>query len=375
VVSGAERQAYLTAKALLKRNVEVSVLTRRYAGLPSFERVEGIPVYRLAAPGNRMAASLSFTVASLLWLAGNRENWTILHGFQLLSPTTIAVLAKLILGGRVVARMACSSAGGTRFGDVNRIRQAPMTALRRHLLGYVDVFVVLNEEGRRDLAEFGLGERPVRLIPNGVDTELFCPYPRSRLAAKRRGLGLPVEGTIGVFVGRLSESKGLDRLLAAWRGVIRDSRKAAYLVIIGSGTLGPRLEAWANGLGKNVRFLGTRDHVQDYLQAADLFVLPSLAEGMSNALLEAMACGLPVVATDVGGSGEVIESSMNGIVVPPDDVDALHTAISYLIHHPAQARELGQAARQTIVARYSVDAIVDQYLALYASVMASEEAP
>lgn len=375
VVSGAERQAYQLATRLVRRGEKVWVLTRRYRSLSLFERIDGVTVHRMPAPGNQIVASLTFTFTSLLWLARNRSNWSVLHAFQLLSPTTIALIAKLALGGHVVARMACSSGGGTLYGDINHIRQGPLVNLRRRLLRHADVFVVLNEEGQRDLVEFGLGDRPVCLIPNGVDTDLFHPLSKPYSVEKRQALSLPTKGRIVGFVGRLHQSKGLDILLNAWRQASGDLAETVYLVIVGEGNLRPQLEAQISNLAQHVIFLGRRENVAEYLQAVDVFVLPSLAEGLSNALLEAMSCGLPVVATAIGGSPEVIENNINGLLVPPDDVDALSNAILHLLHHPEQAQRFGQAARQTILARYSIETAVDQYVRLYASLTNSEDEP
>jgi glycosyltransferase involved in cell wall biosynthesis len=368
-IGGAERQAYQLATRLSQRGVPVYVLTRRHRGLASFESLDSVPVHRLPAPGNRIVASAVFTLAALLWLAWNRNRWSVLHTFQLLSPTTVAVLAKSVLGGHVVARMACSSGGGTRYGDVNHIREGPFVGLRRRLLRRADVFIVLNDEGRRDLVDFELSDRSIQSIPNGVDAELFCPLSGPSVAEKRRSLDLPLEGRFVVFVGRLHPAKGLDVLLNAWRQVVVDLTEAAYLIIIGEGELRSKLETQAGDLAPYVIFLGRRDKVVDYLQVADVFALPSRAEGLSNALLEAMACGLPVVATAVGGAPEVIEDNVNGRLVPLNDALALSNAISHFIQHPEQARQLGEMARRTIQQRYSIDAMVDRYVNLYASLM------
>ena len=101
------------------------------------------------------------------------------------------------------------------------------------------------------------------------------------------------------------------------------------------------------------------------MNCADLFVLSSHSEGLSNALLEAMACGLPAVATAVGGAPEVIEDGVNGLLVPADDDAALADALLRLVRDPGVAGQLGEAARQTILARYSMEAVVDRYVNLY----------
>jgi glycosyltransferase involved in cell wall biosynthesis len=110
---------------------------------------------------------------------------------------------------------------------------------------------------------------------------------------------------------------------------------------------------------------GWVDDVLVYLQAADLFVLPSRAEGLSNALLEAMAAGLPVVATRVGGTADVIISGENGLLVPPEDASALAEALTSLFQNTARKEELGCAARRTVETRYAISSVAACYLELY----------
>ena len=106
--------------------------------------------------------------------------------------------------------------------------------------------------------------------------------------------------------------------------------------------------------------------IQRFYQIADIFVLPSRMEGLPNAVLEAMACGLPVVATAVGGSPEIIENGVNGLLVPANDADALATAILNYLQHPRRAQEQGLAARKTVLARYPMDGVAERYSMLYA---------
>ena len=183
-------------------------------------------------------------------------------------------------------------------------------------------------------------------------------------SALRDRLGL--RGRVALFAGRLDAQKGLTGLLAAWKDVVARMPEAT-LVVAGAGPQQAHLTELAASLGlaQRVRFCGMQEDLVPWLQAADLFVLPSLSEGLSNALLEAMACALPCVATRIGGNTELIAEGINGRLVEPGDEAALAEAMASLLSDPEQAAELGRRARATVTERYPLPMIGRRYLALY----------
>jgi len=198
-------------------------------------------------------------------------------------------------------------------------------------------------------------------IPNGVDVERFAPATPAERQALRRNLHLP-DTPLFMFVGRLTVAKGLDILLNAWAQ--RDAALAdACLTLVGDGELRERLvqQAHSLGLDRSVIFTGSTTDTAPYLRAADAFVLPSRTEGMPVALLEAMACGLPCIATRVGGSAELIDDGQHGRLIAPEDVGALMRALPEALSMPVW----GERARQRIVERYAMDAVAQRYIGLY----------
>lgn len=177
-----------------------------------------------------------------------------------------------------------------------------------------------------------LGASPDRviLVPNGVDRRIFRPRDRTQA---RSSLGLPENGRIFLFVGRLEREKGLDELVAAFRELAKESSETISLVIVGEGSIGERLSLECKGL-RNVVFTGSRPaaDVAQYLAAADVLVLPSWAEGTPNVVLEALAAGRPIVATHVGGIPDVVRQDHTGLLVPPRDVAALTSAMHQALH-------------------------------------------
>jgi L-malate glycosyltransferase len=158
-------------------------------------------------------------------------------------------------------------------------------------------------------------------------------------------------------VGRLEWRKGHDVLLAAAE---RLRGRRAQVLLVGDGPLAEELgrRAAALGVASDVRFTGTLDDVRPALAAMDVFVLPSREEGMSNALMEAMAAGRPIVASDVGGNGEVLDGGQLGVLVPPDDALALADAVGALLDDGPRAAALATAARDVVTARFGARAMV-----------------
>ena len=155
-------------------------------------------------------------------------------------------------------------------------------------------------------------------------------------------------------------------MLQAWR-LVQQQMPEAQLLIVGSGPLQQTLTRMAQALGvtASVEFAGLQSDVPAQLHRGAIAVLPSRWEGMPSAVLEAMACGLPCVATRVSGSEDIIEPGVNGLLVEPEDYEDMARALLTLLRDPARARQYGQAARATIENQYSLDHIIDGYINLY----------
>ena len=236
--------------------------------------------------------------------------------------------------------------------------------VRRALSPLVHHFVTVSTDLRRWLIEdVGIPATKVTAIHNGVDLSRFGRV--GQLEARAR-LALPANVPIIGTVGRLDPVKdqvGLVRAIAA----IRVEYPAALLVVAGDGPCRAELAQVAATLGQadHVRLLGSRDDIPAVLSALDVFVLPSIAEGISNTVLEAMATGLPVVATRVGGNPELIEHEVSGTLVPRQNTTALAAAIVTYVGDPIQRRRHGEAARQRATGQFSLERMAEAYADLY----------
>jgi glycosyltransferase involved in cell wall biosynthesis len=204
----------------------------------------------------------------------------------------------------------------------------------------------VSEHLRHQAIRMGASAERTRAVRNGCDTSVFRLTDR---AAARAGLGLDAESEVVIFVGWIAPTKGLRELVDAVTR-LRISHPRLQLFCIGEGALQPELEARAKdaGLGRSIRFLGWRDspEVASWLAAANVFCLPSYAEGCPNSVIEALACGRPVVATNVGGIPELVDSE-SGILVAPQDSEALAEALSEALSRPWDEPRISQRSQRS----------------------------
>lgn len=238
--------------------------------------------------------------------------------------------------------------------------------LTRRTLRRADAVVAVCRALERQIDELAGGEVRTEVVYNGVDTDLFHPPAEGRRAARKR-VGLPEAGTGICSVSRLVREKGICELMEAFRHVAQD-RPELWLVLVGEGPLREEVRSAAveHGLSHRVFLPGGVEHreVATWLRACDVFTLPSHAEGLPMVVLEAMACGLPVVASRVGGMPEVVDESV-GSMVPPQNVDRLAKALSALLEDADRREEMGREAaarvRKTFTWERSASSLTEIY--------------
>lgn len=217
-----------------------------------------------------------------------------------------------------------------------------------------------------------IGVRASKIVQiyNGVDQHRFRP---GKAVVPRAGFADGEHVVIGT-VGQLRPEKNQRLLIDAFAKLARRQPRLAdrlRLVIVGDGPGSEALQrqAEATGLGDQIWLAGARHDVPDLLRSFDVFVLPSKTEGISNTILEAMSSGLPVVATDVGGNGELIVDGQTGLLVPADDSEAMAGALERYLTEPVLRTAHGEASRARVLERFSLDAMVGAYTELYDSLL------
>ena len=202
------------------------------------------------------------------------------------------------------------------------------------------------------------------LIPNGVPTDEYAPDPDTR-AQWRQAHGIEPHATVLVHVGRFAPPKNHALLVEVFAQVRADA--PLYLLLVGGGELEDAVREQVAGLGleSRVRFLGIRADVADILRASNVFVLSSRVEGNPLSVMEAMAAGLPVVSTVVGGVPELVRNGETGLLVPSEDAGALMRAVQALVDDPVRRQAMGAAARRHAVAHFDIRHTVRGYEQLY----------
>lgn len=407
MVGGTEKQALVHGRSLQERGFEVTILTLRHnRSWLSREEIEGVPVIRVAgivlggreklpAPLRKVMYLFGLLIMScILWQ--HRHRYDVLHLYHLgLEALPVAMVCRLTANPLIISvRAADSGKSSKQYNDSTllagpldastswlRIEKrdqfegdlavleslgSPVVYLTRSLLQSVSaVIVVISSRMRSYLVEHDFKMPDVRLIPNSVDIKRFHPdftytsEPASRDQRNERARQV-------VCVAKLRYPKGIDVLLQAWY-LVHQQAPMARLIIVGDGPLSNQLTRMSEelGIGDSVEFAGLQSDIPTQFHRGALAVLPSYREGMPNTVLEAMACGLPCVATRVSGSEDIIQHGVNGLLVEPGDYHNLAKALLKLLRDPELAQQYGQAARASIEQHYTLESITDTYIALY----------
>jgi glycosyltransferase involved in cell wall biosynthesis len=375
MIGGAEKQAKLLAQALTKRGITVGIVTGWWKfGTPRKEVIDGIRVFRnfccwgiFGLNRNRairMVGGLIYMMSLAAYLFFHRREYDIIHVHQVLYPAFIStVIAKGILKKPVLAKMGCSGL----TSDIKNLECFPLGSLQLgYLVKKLDYLVTVNHEGIEEFQALGYPLPRIQYIPNGVVPSLDGKTQYDQV--------LFVITTV-----RLDKQKGIDILLKAWAR-IETYENNLKLLILGCGPLESELKNMSQslGVGDSVKFIGEVIHVEEYLKKSDIFVLASRAEGMSNALLEAMSHGLTCIATNISGNAELMgmgdDSKIpkgdfiavpNGLLIQPEDIEGLTKAILFLVKNQKEREDLGINGHQYIQKNFSIELVADKYINLY----------
>jgi glycosyltransferase involved in cell wall biosynthesis len=413
-LGGSEVQAEKQARRLQALGHDVTIVTlRHYRQWKPKEVLDGLPVVRVGGIYRRdgrlnigRLGYLPAAIAVLLKLWRLRHSYEVIHAFLLSPPTAIAALIGKIIRKPVIINISNAGPGEaqraqlvehgallmadslteTSFlkvdmkdwkagaGDIDHLAQLVLGKAMLDFLRKSNAFYrILSTRSHSYLTSRGFRAEQIVHIPGSVDTERFQPSPERHPDPARPERDI-------ICVARLEYAKGVDVLVHAWARMLREpSEWRAHLKprlrLVGWGECRAQIERIVAGLGiqGSVEFLGLRTDVVDLLQQSWGFVIPSRWEGMPNALLEAMACSLPCVATRVSGSEDIISDGINGILVEPEQPAEMAQALRRIIEGTELAQRLGQAGRATVVRNYQLTTIVGQCLELYRRLLAGEK--
>jgi glycosyltransferase involved in cell wall biosynthesis len=405
-IGGAQIRAEKQARQLRNLGHDVMIVTLRLKR--QWERkmlIHGLPVVRVGGlyklDGTLRIGRLGIwpvSIGMFLVLWRLRRAYDVIHVFQITPLAAVATIIGKLTHKPVV--VSCMGVGPTQeeslqlepkaalmadtLSNISFLQIAPSKArvyaddinnLVQNTLGGHTIlnflrrsnayYQALSTRSCAYLASWGIRRERIVYIPGSVDTEKFRPILEQCPNPKR-------PERMVICVARLAYSKGIDVLLHAWRRMISTSSEwrlplKPKLRLVGNGELRPQLERMVAELNiqDSVEFLGSRSDIVDLLQQSWGFVLPSRSEGMPNALLEAMACGLPCIATCVSGSEDILADGLNGMLVESEQPVQMAHALRRLIEDTELAQRLGQEGRATVVREYQLIHIVQRCLDLY----------
>ena len=369
VESGAERQALAQGKELVRLGHTVHVVTHALPGLPDEEDVAGVRVHRWvrsSARGPMFGVSFVAGAVRALRRLRARHGLDVVHTHQALWEGVAAGVARCGLLRGVPTLVQPASSG--YYGEAEELARTKGAGVLRRLILRNDAFVAISADIERQWLALGVPARRMVRIASGVEGGHFRP------GGPGPGCDRP-GGPQVVFTGRLHPQKNLDVLIDAWRAVA--GATGASLVLVGQGPERERLAAKVEALGvrDHVRFTGPVADVAEALRAADVFVLPSVAEGMSNSLLEAMATALPSVASDIGGNQDLLGPGGAGVLVAGSSPESWAEALIGLLNDPARRARLGAAARRRVDEEFDIARVVARYVALYRELVGGGRRP
>lgn len=368
LVGGAEVMAARLATGLHSKGAATTILTARWqTDWPAEIEHHGVRVVRLPNPRARGWGTWRYMQSVGRWLRQYRSSFDLVYVSMLKHDAYAVVTAAR--GGRFPVVLRAEGAGLT--GDCHWQLEANCGLRIKRRCQRAEALVAPSPAIERELIVAGYSRGRIHYLPNGV----AIPEPRdaaSRAAARADlaeadpSLAIGNDAPLAVYTGRLHVMKGLDHLIRAWSDVLKQVPNAR-LWLVGDGPHRDKLNELIGHLGLwgFVNLAGPFDDVEDFLRAADLFVLPSLEEGMSLSLLEAMAIGLPVVASDIPANEAIVADGISGRLTPPRDTRRLTEVIVELIQDRGLAERLGAAGRRHVSRSYSLDAMIERHLDLF----------
>lgn len=371
LVGGTERAMAGLATEFRARGLAVTLLTARWEpAWPTKLVFCGVPVVRLPQPPTGPWGTLYYMFQLARWLRRHRRQYDLVY-VSMLKQDAAAALLSVAHRASVVLR---AEQGGAA-GDCHWQRETWGGRWIGRRCRAASAWVAPTPAIAAELRQAGYAEQRIRTIPDGVP--IPPPSNLAIRAAARQALGdtqeqlrLDTAAPLAVYTGRLHPDKGLYYLLKAWRQVVQ-RQPEARLWLVGSGPHRAALEDQIESLGlwRTVVLAGTFDQVDEILAAADLFVYPSCEEELSRALVEAMAAGLAIVASNTAGNRLLLDEGRHALLVPARASEPLAAAILRLLEDPPLAARLGAAARCRAEQEFSLARCADRHLELFAQLL------
>lgn len=365
---GAEMLTYELSKALSKKGHEVTVVCREPNGeeLETDEDLKNVKIHRILASSGK-TRFLRKVISFYRFLRHN--NFDVIHAHFVISGGTLGLIGKLFGIPVIVTAHGWPDVLKSEVTNHGVRLNRFIVMIARITLKTIDFLVVVSNSMRKDAINAGCPASKVGIVYNGIDFDKIHSLGRTAILQRN---GIMKDDFIVLFLGMLRPEKCLQDLVKAFPKVVQKVPNAK-LVFAGKGEEREKLEKLVSELKLRDRVIFTGfvwgDDKWDLLKRCDVFVLPSLMEGHPIAVIEAMACSKPVVATNVGPFPEIISNGETGLLVPLHAPDELADAIVQLASDEKRILEMGMKAKEYVTERFSIDKTADDYLEIYAKVI------
>ncbi len=379
IMHGCTVQTLLLGQRLTERGLNVEVVTRQiHKEHSAYEKINGIPIHRVKpVVGVHRLGKYLMMLPALLKLVQLRNQYGVIIVCDLKILGILGVIvAKILRKSCLLNAISCGEVDGSfaaqnegRVSNFRTLLIKTLVYLRNRVLFLADGFISISSAISNEFLSSGFSQKNLFQIYCGIDRELTRPVSAEGKKILREKLGFSANRYF-VYTGRLVEGKGLIYLINAWKHLV-SKFKNIHLVLVGAGQGFSvsceeelRLLVKRNKLEETVTFTGSVPNVYDYLRIADYFVFPSQSEGLGLSLIEALAFELPCIATEVSGILDIIRHNHNGLLVPYGDELGLGEAMEEMLNDPTKAERLGKEGRRTVLEKFDLDVIADQYVSL-----------
>lgn len=359
--SGSAMQAISLANKLKERDIRTTFITVNHDASAVNDEVDGFKVYRIQEGKGRYG---ELVLWKNMWslLKQKREEFDIIHSHgAYLRNSFIGPLSKL-LGKRSLAKISLS------YNDLSGMGAGKSGWLHKKFISQIDRYISISKRITEELQHYKFPENKIREIPNGVNTERFYPAGHEYMMLLRKKYNLPEDRIIFLYVGVIDERKNVKWLIDEWKKSAE--HYSGLLLIVGPVSREDKNGQFYNGLKDNekimkdtLRFMEYTNNIEELYRTADAFILPSVNEGMPNAVLEAMASGLPCLVNNISGAEDIM-NGRNGILFNSSEPASFHSGLHNL-NDSTFRMSIGIEARRSIESRYSMGHVAREYIELY----------
>lgn len=360
--SGAAKQAVALAKQLKSLNHHIEFVTMQDPGLPKTDEYDGFIVHRIDI-GGRRNQEFPFWLNFLKFAYRNRDQYDILHSHGAHYINSIVGPIAKLMGWKSVVKSTMS------HNDLDGMKKPLSGVLHYLFLKSVNAYIAINSDLVKEFKSYGFRRKQIHHIPNGVDTARFHPANPAAKKQLRRRLNLPENRRIVLSVGVFDRRKNIGWLIEKWKetgGFGTDN----FLLAIGPQSREDKNGVFLNSLKKivsenssDMMLLDHVENIEEYYRAADIYVLTSTNEGLPNVLLEAMASGLPCVATDTQGAKDLIEEGGSGFLFQKNNAAQFQEKLNII--NSLGMTEMGNVGQKVATHHYSIKSTAHRYAQLY----------